>query len=378
MKWVRRLLFGLILSIFLVWGLDFSQNVLERSDVEQPEGYGQNSLIGSSWAWGQHFDTKSLTKKEDVDDQDVSLHHLSLNLSVTIGMSRHELEQVLGPPDRIEPSAYGYEWWIYVDHWDYYLQVGLRDQYVNTIYTNAGDWSWQGWTIGMPYEAWSELKMPQGEISFSDQRGFFTFLLNPQEKRERPLFLINDSVAVQLYIDVHDQERIAGMRLMDLYTLLVQKPYTVRYIGSLPQPPEMDDGDMAAVEAAYERQIFELANVTRSHLSLDPFLWDSQVAAVARGHSADMAKHHYFNHHSPRYGDLGQRLEEGGITFVKAGENIAWNYVDAADVHHGWMNSPGHRKNIVEPDFTHLGVGVVERYFTQNFVQAASGFDGES
>ncbi|TGV29209.1 secretion protein, partial [Mesorhizobium sp. M00.F.Ca.ET.186.01.1.1] len=61
-------------------------------------------------------------------------------------------------------------------------------------------------------------------------------------------------------------------------------------------------------------------------------------------------------------------LKQANITYSMAGENIAAGYPDAIEAHESWMNSPGHRKNILEKDFTQLGVGVITDYFTQAFL----------
>lgn len=289
--------------------------------------------------------------------------------ALTIGADQREVEQALGKPDRIEPSGYGYDWWIYLQDWEKYIQVGIQEEKVNTFYTNALDWQWGPWRVGMPYEEWSERIQPTGEVTFTHNGGSYTFLLSEAEQRERPLF-VEGNVAVQLYIDRHDKEKIAGLRVMNLDTLLLHRPYTLRYVGSLPDKSERRMGEEGEVEKTFARQIFDLTNVDRVKRNLSPLLWDDQVAQVAKGHSADMERNNYFDHISPFYGDLGQRLSRRGISFLKAGENIAWNYVDAAEAHHGWMNSSGHRQNIIDPDFTHMGVGVAGNYFTQNFIQS--------
>lgn len=286
---------------------------------------------------------------------------------LALGMEQREVERILGQPDRIEPSGYGYDWWIYGQDWKNYIQIGMRDGRVNTFYSNAPAWQWGPWRVGMPYDQWSKMKPPSREVGFTYAGGSFTFLLSEKDEQERPLFILEDG-AVQLYIDVSEKGKVGGLRIMDLETLLRHRPYTLRYVGTLPDQVEYREGDQRQVEESYARQIFDLTNVARVKRDLFPLQWHDEVAKVAKGHSADMEANNYFDHLSPFNGDLGQRLTREGIAFSKAGENIAWNYADAAEAHHGWMNSPGHRQNIVDPEFTHLGVGVAGPYFTQNFV----------
>ena len=76
----------------------------------------------------------------------------------------------------------------------------------------------------------------------------------------------------------------------------------------------------------------------------------------------------YFDHVSPDNKDVGDRLKEGGVPYRSAGENIAAQYTDAIAAVERWLNSKGHRDVMLNEDFTHLGVGVYKRYYTQNFV----------
>lgn len=120
-----------------------------------------------------------------------------------------------------------------------------------------------------------------------------------------------------------------------------------------------------------EREIFELANSARIERGLKPFKWDERLADVARQHSRDMRDRGFFSHENPDGETPFDRLEKAGISCRAAAENIAAGYRDAASAHEGWMNSPGHRENILG-EYDYLGVGVSlggehEVYFTQNF-----------
>ncbi len=79
-------------------------------------------------------------------------------------------------------------------------------------------------------------------------------------------------------------------------------------------------------------------------------------------HSEDMKENNYFSHVSKKYGSLKDRLEEGHVDFQQAGENIAYNYVDGPAAVEGWLNSEGHRKALLNSDYTHLGVGFIKRW----------------
>nr|HPK00770.1 CAP domain-containing protein [Candidatus Hydrogenedentota bacterium] len=97
---------------------------------------------------------------------------------------------------------------------------------------------------------------------------------------------------------------------------------------------------------------------------------------VARAHSQDMVDRDFFSHTSPDGGSLGDRLAGARVSYVRAGENIAWNrgYANPVTVAvEGWMASPGHRANILRPEFALTGIGIAVApddawYFTQVFI----------
>jgi hypothetical protein len=286
---------------------------------------------------------------------------------IYIGMSLDDVQKSLGEPARKEPSAYGYEWWIYNQDWRQYIQVGVDEEKVVTLYTNAPQWGWSHFVPGMPAEEWQKHWDGKEELSFHYDLGFYTLTLSDTDLKERPL-AIDGNTAIQLYIDIHDQNKISGLRLMDFKILLLHRPYALKYIGTLPEPPSLSAEEEKQVAEANEKQIFDIVNITRRWHQLSPFQWHEDVAKVAQGHSQDMFENDFFDHVSPYKGDLGNRLEEIPVVYQTAGENIAWNYIDGADAHEGWLNSLGHRKNVMKGEFTHLGVGVVHKYYTQNFI----------
>ena len=127
-----------------------------------------------------------------------------------------------------------------------------------------------------------------------------------------------------------------------------------------------------SVDAAAERQMLDLVNEERVAAGLRALTWDDRLVRVARQHSEEMFKLKYFAHQSPVSGSPFDRLKTAGITYARAGENLA--YAQSVSVaHRGLMQSPGHRENILRPEFTRMAIGVVSagpygRMFTQLFV----------
>ncbi|MFZ5352828.1 MAG: CAP domain-containing protein [Bacillota bacterium] len=121
------------------------------------------------------------------------------------------------------------------------------------------------------------------------------------------------------------------------------------------------------------QQMVDLVNQERSKNGLSPLRVDLEVARVAEVKSQDMVDNNYFSHYSPNYGSPFDMMKSFGVEYLSAGENIAGN-TTVAKAHEALMNSAGHRKNILSPDFTHIGIGVKpsDKYglmFTQMFIR---------
>ncbi|MBO1915365.1 hypothetical protein J4G37_62370, partial [Microvirga sp. 3-52] len=90
----------------------------------------------------------------------------------------------------------------------------------------------------------------------------------------------------------------------------------------------------------------------------------------ARAKSKDMSSKGYFSHTSPTYGSPFDQMKQFGVSYSAAGENIAMGQRTPAEVVKAWMDSPGHRENILKPGFTHIGIGYDSNgnYWTQQFI----------
>ena len=120
-----------------------------------------------------------------------------------------------------------------------------------------------------------------------------------------------------------------------------------------------------------ERQMLDLVNAERARTGLRPLAADEGLQGVARAHSQEMFERAYFAHESPTAGSPYDRMRAAGIPFFLAGENLA--YAPTVQLaHEGLMRSPGHRANILRPEFGRVGIGVIRSQlrgsmFTQDF-----------
>lgn len=122
--------------------------------------------------------------------------------------------------------------------------------------------------------------------------------------------------------------------------------------------------------SAYEQKVVDLTNQERAKNGLPALKVDLSLSKMARDKSQDMSTNHYFSHTSPTYGSPFDMMKKYGITYRYAGENIAMGQRTPEEVVTAWLNSEGHRKNILSPNFTYIGVGYVANgnYWTQEFI----------
>lgn len=144
----------------------------------------------------------------------------------------------------------------------------------------------------------------------------------------------------------------------------IQNPSLI-YPGQVLTIP-LEDNGVLSVEA----EVVRLVNIERAKNGLEPLKSDWELARVARYKSWDMHDNSYFSHQSPTYGSPFQMMRSFGLSYRTAGENIARGQRSAAEVVKAWMNSSGHRANILNAGFTKIGVGYVAdgNYWTQMFI----------
>jgi len=130
----------------------------------------------------------------------------------------------------------------------------------------------------------------------------------------------------------------------------------------------------AAPLSSIEDEVIRLVNVQRANNGLPQLTKNWEASRVARYKSQDMIDKNYFAHMSPTYGSPFTMMQNFGLRFSAAAENIAYGQRTASEVMNSWMNSPGHRANILNRSFTHIGVGAAKAsngtlYWTQMFLK---------
>ncbi|WP_019152917.1 CAP domain-containing protein [Robertmurraya massiliosenegalensis] len=330
-----------------------------------------NLSFGEEILVNEHPDTpqedKTLVEETKDETDNPQIEAPTTGLATLIGKEISLLEERLGKPSRVDESAYGYEWWIYKKSFQEYIQVGVRNEKVVTLYAIGNDVDITPFKLGQPVEE-IYASVPIGPyISLMYDGSSYRFELTENDMNTRPLVQMGDFYA-QFYIDKFDGT-LSSVRFMDAETLIKLQPYELAYVGELVEVKPWEKGSETEIANGNAEQIFDISNVMRVRHQLNPLEKDEMVAEVALAHSIDMYESDDFSHTSKTSGELSDRLEAGEVFYQLAGENIAANYADAPAVMEGWLNSKGHRETLLNGEFTHIGVGVYNLHYTQNFIQ---------
>lgn len=258
--------------------------------------------------------------------------------------NKSEIESKLGKPKRITYDNKGLKIHTYYknDYADFFIVVGydVNDQ-VAWIYTNHDD-------LFTVKKNGKSLELYQHIIAATFDDPSFT------SSTEWDQFRIGDNSVATFYYELHSEALPVRALLISRYD---SEGYTI--------PSNLFESDNFLV--------FDITNSYRKKFDSQPLTWDERAANTAFKHSKDMALNRYFDHYSQNGDSPFDRMEKEGITFSGAGENIAAGYQSGIHATEGWMNSTtGHRENMLNSFFTHLGVGTFfgdqhAPHYTQNF-----------
>lgn len=325
----RILMFMIVYVMFII-----ILPVIETFDFS--EGFTKENVQGWSDEYVMpNYDMTKITQVNSEQTQDVTYalgSEWAADDNVTLESEYHGVFHVLD-----DPGAF--------------RMVLVNDNQITGVYTNSDDVS-----VGqINFEGLNreEIREIYGEPVSTIKKGMKRLIV---ENDEYDVFDIEDSY-VYFFYDLHNDDQVGGMFVLDKEELMVEN--------TLYNNPESQE---------YEQMNYYLINAARIEFGLEPLQFDEAVSVVARGHSIDMAEREYFNHDSPEGGTLKDRVETGNIDYILAGENIATGHTSPIFAHHSLMNSPDHRVNILNPGFTHVGLGVDYSsedvpYYTENYIE---------
>lgn len=130
-----------------------------------------------------------------------------------------------------------------------------------------------------------------------------------------------------------------------------------------------EDSDSSANGMSYAEEVLYYCNIEREKAGVSPLVLDETLCSAAEVRAGELVS--TFSHTRPDGRSCFTAMEEAGYSYSAAGENIAWGYSTAKEVVEGWMNSPGHRANILSSDFNSIGIGKSGTYWVQMFAHSA-------
>ncbi|MGI6248092.1 MAG: CAP domain-containing protein [Acutalibacteraceae bacterium] len=279
----------------------------------------------------------------------------SCKLDNLIGKPLADITAQFGNPAAQEKSEYGFSWYVYHKNYANFVMVGIQNNTVVGLYSNSPTLSFEGVKVGASKSTVRSAFSSKytGPVT-SILKGNTQYILDKTDQRD----VFSDS---QKYVTVF-YDTTKGGTLTAIQVIAYSAEQTLKL---LPLPSKQTSD-------SYEKLSFYLANSIRVRNSLDPVRYDKKLETVSREHSQDMLNRNYFNHNTPEGVTPKQRIQAAGIDYRAFGENIAKNHPSAISTHESYMNSSGHRANILG-NFTHLGVGVAMNanalYQTQLFVR---------
>jgi len=187
--------------------------------------------------------------------------------------------------------------------------------------------------------------------------------LSPLVKRDITKSKIGGFLIIKTSVFENKLNEAFGGLAEDALTYMTVKPET-----NAPIPINSEKGDLT-VDITSENEMVKLVNMERSKVGVPELTLRSELMPIARAHAKDMWERNYFGHYSPEGKNVADRLKSAGIYYSFAGENLALAPT-LQTAHTGLMNSEGHKKNILDPDFKRIGIGVIDNgIYGKMFVQ---------
>ncbi|MFA1641487.1 CAP domain-containing protein [Chryseomicrobium aureum] len=326
----------------------------------------ENELLTEERQTGQVLPQENLT--DSTPDYNV-FSRPKEGVSTFVGKPIEEWRKAYGDPLRIEPSLYNYEWHIYKHDVISYQMVGVEDGIINQVYAAGEDAQVNPYKVGQSLEEIYRFTLVLPEIGLELNDSTYVLSLSPSDTQRR-ILVQYEGLFAQLYIDTFDNQ-LEGVRFITPEVLLMHRAYDTYYEGEMVETTYPTSAIQNAVDRAAERELFDLTNLYRMRHGVEALNTYPALAQIAREYSQELAKSETVMQEEFELSKYEDKLEEFEIPFKRAGGNSAALYRDPIEAINGWINSKVHRETILEPTYTHLGVGVFSEYYTQNFIEIA-------
>lgn len=254
--------------------------------------------------------------------------------------SRQVIEETFGEAINESANRYGLTWTSYHDDFRNFMMVMYDENDIaQGIYTNQDTLHIDD-TLGIGSSK-ASVRNQMGTRQESFQRGSRRYRIQPDANYD--LFLHDDQL-ITFFYDVHAEDTVTAIQI-------INRSLETRHADDFRQ-------NQAAILSGLRTQLFELTNATRVKFGLSPLGFSEATSETAVKHSQDMAEHQYFDHIGLDGSTPFDRMQEDGISFTTAGENLAFGQASSIYAHQGLMNSEGHRATILNDEYQFLGIGI--------------------
>ena len=270
--------------------------------------------------------------------------------NIKIGDSKENVILNIGEPSRIDYSEYNFKWYVYNEDLNKFAMVGIENDNVVAIYSNGIDNNEIDIKLNSNKD---DIRKVHNPLEYK-KKGNTKYIINSDGQYD--VFDIQKNY-VTVFYDIHEDNKVCGYQI-------ISKKAELTLDGIYPKASE-------ELQESFEAQTKDLVNTERTKKNLNILSFSKKATISSRKHSEDMMIKNYFDHTNKDNKSPFDRMEAEGIDYKSAGENIAAGQSSAIYAHHAWMNSLGHRKNILG-DYKYIGVGVIfgghyNIYYTQNF-----------
>ena len=283
--------------------------------------------------------TKTFTVNDQADQE------LQVNDLVVTESKKSDVTADFGEPVEVAHLSDKYRWEVYHDNFEDFLMVLYNDaNVVHGYYTNQDIFELSGkYRLNASFE---DLEKTYKERAY---------MIKDDEGRPEKFIMGREDVTLYMFLDVFRDSKLTS-------TLIISR-----------EAEEMYFNRTKTLEEVSDMQIYQITNAIRVRYGLNPLKRDGKIDEVAYGHSVDMAENEYFAHVNLEGQGILDRLNDANLSYRSSGENIAAGYATGIEAMEGWMNSSGHRKNLLaEHDLIGVGVRVDADspygiYYTQDF-----------
>ncbi|MGL5348395.1 MAG: CAP-associated domain-containing protein [Peptostreptococcaceae bacterium] len=270
---------------------------------------------------------------------------------IKLGDTKEDLISQLGKPNRIDESEYSFKWYVYNQYKNKFAMVGVENNTVVALYCNSiNSDEMQNIKIGDNRE---EIRKVYQPLEYK-KKGNTRYIITSNDQYD--IFHIENKY-ITVFYDIYNENQVCSYQII--------RDDAENSLDSM-YPNESEE-----LKKSYELQTIDLTNSVREKRGLNKLVYSEMATKSSRKHSLDMINENYFDHMNKKQQTPFDRMKNEGIVYRGAGENIAAGQASAIYAHEAWMNSEGHRKNILG-NYKYIGVGVefgghYTIYYTQNF-----------